>query len=352
MGTISDLFVRLHGAAGEGANFMAAEDGQGAKARIMTALVGRADLDAACVSLITGSAVERVVYAFGADLSAPPVARDMLPEDALTMSVVEVGGGVLVVEDNGYQGSLAEVMRPASAGGRMASMFWNSVAESSMSFAERGRVVDSGEYFHDRNPFTDPDIAGMVDEIAAFAHENSSIMVGLLAVERFTDVRIDAPAASPPALVHRILPRLEDHSSDAEGVGAVLAAAGEAAGALVNAVRAATPQRQRYLAAVIALQVLARAGLDGHPDLADTIATILRPGGAIMTDRAELFIRRTLDPAGRPPAGHMSAVRVLHRSANPDPHVAALEAVKYATYTVPRAVRDELYARSTQVITS
>jgi hypothetical protein len=318
----------------------------------MTTLVGRAELDAACVSLITGSTVDQVRDAFGADPSAPPVPRDTLPEDAATMSVVEVAGGILVIEDNGYQGSLVEVMRPASAGGRMASMFWNSVAESSMSFAERGRIRDTGEYFPDENPFTDPDIAGMVDEIAAFAYENSSMLVGLLAVERFTGVRIDAPAASPPALVHRILPRLDDHSSDAEMPGAALAATGEAAGALVDAVRAATPQRQRFLAAAIALQALVRAGLVGHPDLADMVATLLRPGGAIMTDSAELFIRRTLDPGGRPPAGHMSAVRVLHRAANPDPHVAALEAVKYAAYALPRDVRDELYAKSTHVIRS
>lgn len=327
------------------------EDVLETKTRIATTLLGRANPDAACVSLIVGSTVAEVLNAFDADPDQPAVPRNALAHEAACVVIVEASGGIVAIEDNGYQGSMAEVMRPSSAHGRAASMFWNDNGESSMTFAEREEIRDSGEYFPDENPFDDADIAALVEEVAALPDVDPTL-VGLLAIERFTGMRIDASPASPPARVYRILPRLDDHMTGAEFHGTMLRASGEAASALVDALRTATAERQRYLAAVLAQQMLARAGLDGHPDLADTVATILRPGGAIITGPAETLMRRALDPASNPPAGHIGALRVLHRAANPDPHVAALEAVKYAAYMLPKDMHEQLYTESTRVITS
>lgn len=82
----------------------------GAKERLQRALGGRAEPEAACVTLVAGSTIGEVLDAFGADPGQPPVDPAEVPFGIPTVAVVAVPGGVVAIEDNGFAGSAPVVL--------------------------------------------------------------------------------------------------------------------------------------------------------------------------------------------------------------------------------------------------
>ncbi|MEO3772098.1 DUF6461 domain-containing protein [Micromonospora sp. B9E7] len=150
---------------------------------------------AATVTLVAGATVEQTLRAFGADPdqaeSINDIQRDLSLRRAIDpwITVLDGGDAVLVVEDNGFRGTDAAVLRIASTGGRAASMFWNVNAVTRLSFAEAGQLLAAFEpWGHDEYP---PEVAAALVGLD-FAEPGDRAEKGLVAVTRFTGRGITA----------------------------------------------------------------------------------------------------------------------------------------------------------------
>ena len=109
--------------------------------------------EAGCVTVVPAADRDAVLAAFGAVSGTSRVVGSPDDVDSGTTGVesiyvVEISEAVVVIEDNGYQGSRSEVMRPASkvsGTGVAASFFWNVNAVTAFSAARRGRSLFSVE---------------------------------------------------------------------------------------------------------------------------------------------------------------------------------------------------------------
>ncbi|GIF05070.1 DUF6461 domain-containing protein [Actinoplanes siamensis] len=154
--------------------------------------VGRTHLAvAATITVVTGLPLAGVLRAFGADPDRPepfdPIQQILTARPGgpapQWITALDAGDAVVVVEDNGYRGSNASVLRAASAHGRAASMFWNVNAATRLSFAERGALLASFEpWGNDQAP---PEVIEVLTDLD-FAGPGSRAHKGLVAVERFT----------------------------------------------------------------------------------------------------------------------------------------------------------------------
>jgi hypothetical protein len=140
---------------------------------------------------------DQVLTAFGADPAQRPARRIKLGGTRPWLVVLEVASGWVAVEDNGFQGSLPEILKTASTGGRAASMFWNDIGDSAIGFAENGVVLDASDFLPGVQEPSHPELNAMVDEIARRAGEDT-VLCGLLALERFIGIRIDAHQRNGP----------------------------------------------------------------------------------------------------------------------------------------------------------
>ncbi|WP_226932150.1 MULTISPECIES: DUF6461 domain-containing protein [Parafrankia] len=152
--------------------------------------IGRSGLsEAATITVITGLGLDDVVRAFQADPQSATTlqsARDQAGH-RFSVSFLAVDGAVLAVEDNGFMGSAAEVLRPLSAQGRAASIFWNINTVRRLNLAEGGELLATLELPHDgpvpaaAAPYlADLDLADYRDGAAK----------GLAAVARFTGYQV------------------------------------------------------------------------------------------------------------------------------------------------------------------
>ena len=126
-----------------------------------------------------------------------------------SVAVLDVGGAVLAVEYNGWQGSTEPVLARASAGGRAASMYWNVNAVTRLSFAEHGEVLLSVEPF-DQIDAPPPVAEALTDLDFGDFHRRKNSM-GLVAVARFTGHGITAEDVARIAaadVAFRIVPDL------------------------------------------------------------------------------------------------------------------------------------------------
>ncbi|MFI9767091.1 DUF6461 domain-containing protein [Streptomyces sp. NPDC052415] len=109
------------------------------------------------------------------------------------------------MENNGYQGSREEVLRPLSQLGRAASAFWNVNARSQLSLAEEGLVLSSFDMlFPDDIHGTRPDAWQPLLQGLSFG--TSDWGAGLVALQRATGARLDAAWAAGPHLAVDIVP--------------------------------------------------------------------------------------------------------------------------------------------------
>ena len=102
-------------------------------------------LPAACFTAVIGIEADEVVRRFGGDLDTERAvtfeeAFNPYPE-AQYLVFDRLGEGALVGENNGWEGSRAEVAQLVSQGGRMASVYWSVNADMSFLYAVEGNVV-------------------------------------------------------------------------------------------------------------------------------------------------------------------------------------------------------------------
>lgn len=122
------------------------------------------EIDAVCVAVVRGRTEDEVIDGYGGDpAGAAPVAPDGSWDGAgaggPVLFVRSVAGAVLVVEDNGFQGTRPEVLREVTAGGGvLVSAYWNVNALSQFTLAEGGEVAVAFEALSPGERFgTDPD---------------------------------------------------------------------------------------------------------------------------------------------------------------------------------------------------
>jgi hypothetical protein len=142
---------------------------------------------AATVTVVTGAGAQDVLRAFGAD---PALPESMSEQDLAEpgVAVLDIGGAVLAIENNGFRGTYEDVLREASASGRAASMFWNVNALTQLSFAEGGQVLaafEPGMEQETEDARAVPPVAAALDGLDFDDHRDYHAK-GLVAVERFT----------------------------------------------------------------------------------------------------------------------------------------------------------------------
>ena len=110
--------------------------------------------EAGCVTVVPDAERHEVLAAFGAVESSGRPADSFESLDMGTgeagghICVIELGDALIVIENNGFQGSRFEVLQPASTASGVhlaSSCFWNVNAETSFSAARRGKSLFSVE---------------------------------------------------------------------------------------------------------------------------------------------------------------------------------------------------------------
>ncbi|QKW32832.1 hypothetical protein HUT06_01265 [Actinomadura sp. NAK00032] len=281
--------------------------------------------DAATVTVVTGADVADVLRAFNADPAQPESLRTIVAELLERQSidpwvaVLDVGGAVLAVEYNGWQGSTEPVLARASADGRAASMYWNIDAVTRLSFAEHGEVLLSEEPFGALD--APPPVAGALADLDFADYRRSTDMMGLVAVQRFTGHGItadDLARIEAADIAFRIvpdLPTLHPHRPHRPQPGTPLAPAAEA-------LTGQPEPTLRALAWWAAAQAANYAGLGKDADIAASITA------RALTPDAHMRARRSQLSDGE----HRWVWLALHHATNPDPLAAALETLDAARY--------------------
>lgn len=311
------------------------------------------DDEASTITVVVGLTVMEVLEAFGGDPAVPLLSQEETWEhdydDAETVALFEFPGGVVAVEFNGYEGRRAEVLRRASARGRAASMYWNINTVNSLSLAEAGVVLYSEEVrgtVEVDGPALAPLFAGL-----DFGWE-SRLASAITVIERFTGVRIEGPRPPEPLMLHRLAPHLRDRprgeptpeaeaepyryhhmlSSFTDDFGAL------GARQLVEGVRAATVPVRRKVAAYAVGRALRAAGLETHPDVAATLATL--DAAPVLAPETELLIRGgTQVGYNVPTPPGACALHALEEATSGDSTMAALEALRWALAAIEAAAQ-------------
>ncbi|MEW2380065.1 DUF6461 domain-containing protein [Micromonospora sp. NPDC047812] len=109
---------------------------------------------ALCVTVVAGLTVDEALVRF----DGFPARRTATLQDLMEVSraapfpypqlacAVDVDGHVVLVEENGYHGAQAEVLRRLSAGTSVTSVYWNVNFSNRLSYAENGRLVASVDW--------------------------------------------------------------------------------------------------------------------------------------------------------------------------------------------------------------
>ncbi|MFB4317297.1 DUF6461 domain-containing protein [Actinomadura sp. 21ATH] len=278
--------------------------------------------EAATVTVVTGAEVADVLRAFGADPARPESMRaisdDLLQRQSFDpwVAVLDVGGAVLAVEYNGYQGSHAPVLTRASTGGRAASMYWNVNALTRLSFAEHGEILLSEEPFGDLE--APPQLTETLTGLDFADHHRRKSMMGLVAVQRFTGHGItaeDLARIQTADIAFRIvpdLPALHPHRPRPD----------HPLGPAADLLTGLPEPTLREVAWWAAAEAARYAGLAEDPDIAASIAA------RTLTPDAHLRARRSQLSDG----DHQWLWLALHRATNPDPLAAVTDTIEAARY--------------------
>jgi hypothetical protein len=154
-------------------------------------------LTAACFTAVVGVGADEVARRFGGDLPARrrETFADAFNEYPLTHSLVfdDVPGGVLVAENNGWEGARLEVATAVSRGGRLASAYWSVNADMTFVHAVDGvplavfdpLLIESPWWVGDRGS-----LPARIDDLPFGVEAPRAAAFAL--VERLTGVRIEA----------------------------------------------------------------------------------------------------------------------------------------------------------------
>ncbi|MFC0429748.1 DUF6461 domain-containing protein [Kutzneria buriramensis] len=275
--------------------------------------------DAATITFVAGKSATEVLRDFGADPSAPASARELSEQGTLDpwVAVLDVPGGVVAVEYNGWVASDERVMRALSSPDTVAaSMYWNVNALTRFSLAKAGESLASFELgLQEPSPAAEALLEDL--DVANYGHRPAK---GVFAAARFTGLSLSAEqlAVIESADVgYPILPLLPVLYADTRN----------------TEFRDVPDDRLRDLAWWAAAFVVERSELTDHPAVAASLAA------RALTPEAELLARRSGLSDYRE---HHWLWACLHRATNPDARSAATGALEAARYAVPGAAAELL----------
>jgi hypothetical protein len=303
-----------------------------AVARFERTLGNHSDFDAVYITVAAGVDRTDVLHGIGAEPHSGPVAPDTVPSDLPTVSLLEVEGGVVAVQDEWTTGSYddRDLVQTLSRGGRAAaSIAWNGMGRRWAYFARDGVVLfDADEFPFDSDDDVHAEIAALFPRRPT-DHDDGNLQA-LIAVERFTGLRIDGPSVTERAPVHR-LRAAPNRLRPAGGAvrRATLTYDGDEDRSAQSAELGRLPAvEQRRLAAVIARSMFGLAEMGANPDAAEAVEWLTHPDGPHFSETVEIKMQRARTAEEtRGPSFESRAWRVLGTAANPDPHLAVLEAI-------------------------
>lgn len=300
---------------------------------------------AGCLTIVVGHDQSAVAAAFGADLGA--IVKDTT--DAVECAAFRVvPAAVIVLEDNGLQGTRPGVLSRASrasANGKAASVYWNVEGMVSFACATKGKVVTNVELGY----MDEPDgLPRSLRRLAALAEVDDADVVGIAAamVATYTGVsfteadlagRLDWHELDPPL---DLLPVVTVETTDL----AFWARYDETQllGSVIAAIGAATADTQRQLAERVAAAALAQVD-SNHPQYAPVVAQLGRHHAAIEPPELLWYLHkleRIVNKASYTLAAHIGDFpyrsmyrvnqlwrlgRALRYACHPDPLTAALQ---------------------------
>lgn len=230
--------------------------------------------EAGCVTVTVGADTDAVAAAFGMDREqrANP-ADNIVDVGALTPAAAP--SSVVVIEDNGYEGSREVVLKQASRAGKAASVCWNVNGLVVFSCARRGKILYSDELGNDEH------LPRSLLKVAALLEDEAPVAVGAAMVEAFTGVAfafstadlVWHPLDPPVGPADRIVPAssgLRDDYPD-----------------LLDALVALPGDLARPLVRSLVVHTVRRAGLGDDPVVMDLLAKLPEEGPGIATPALE-----------------------------------------------------------------
>ena len=246
---------------------------------------------AGCVTVIVEPDVGRVMAAFGC--GEPIADRDppRLPDGVENASVAAVSGGLLLLEDNGFQGTRPEVLRPTSraAGGtgKVASICWNANDEIHFSCARKGKLVCAFELGE-----AESDIEGLPGELRKFvrlgADDNVDLVaVGAAMVQAYTGVGF-GPEVLVTASLHELAPLPSDLYTDTAQLSVLTHDDDDLHAAIVTL----SARAQRRLAEWTTRAAVREAGVDDEPAVVLVTAQFGKTDPPRLTPATETLVTR------------------------------------------------------------
>ena len=285
------------------------------------------ELEAATFTVVSGGwTAEEVLTAFGADSTRPLTAEQLQEQDIYggTVRVRAVDDVVIAYEDNGWEGSRPEVLRPLSARGRAGSYFRNVNALTALSLVEADRVVAAFEPLLDSPP-TDAGVEPIFRDLDLDDYRHLSAK-SLLAVERFVGrgFSVDDFHSLANGAAYLIVPKLDDLRTFQRVPGGYARYVGDEGplGADSDLLATLPDGELRELAWSVATEVLNQLGVDHDPTIAECLAS------RSFTERADRLARTGRMSDGGPAEGRTwPAVR---EPTNSDPLSAVIGALEQA----------------------
>lgn len=159
--------------------------------------------EAACVTAVVGKSRESVLEDFGANVQVAVSIEDAYGN---SVSVVDVPGGVLAIEYNGFQGAQEEVLEALSGNGPASSMFWNVNDDNAFSCARDGQLLATVDMYDAE----DPDEVDLPPDLQALfelgADEDADLhALGLAMIEQFTGIKITPIHVETAKVAHPIV---------------------------------------------------------------------------------------------------------------------------------------------------
>jgi hypothetical protein len=155
-----------------------------------------------CLTVVRGLSVEEALARFdgvntGREVTlaeAGQASATAFPDDLPMVVADDLDGWVVLAEDNGFHGSMPEVLSRLSAGTVAASAFWNVNMLSQVALAHDGEVVDSFDPVVDEPPAEGP----MEPFVRGLDFEGPTCESALAFLERVSGVRVPIDWASRP----------------------------------------------------------------------------------------------------------------------------------------------------------
>jgi hypothetical protein len=300
--------------------------------------------EAGCITLVADSSIKKVLKAFGADAEQRIPVADVLDDAQTAVSVIEVDGGVIAVEFNGFQGSRPEVLKEVARPGKAASMFWNVNGHERFGCAQRGKVLTTYDLVlgDDRDQF--PKQLIVLLELA----ENDTTdltALGVAMAEQFTGLAVTKDLIDAISVAYLLHPPVEDDMYPETPEHTTLR---YDQADLVELIAASSPRSLRALAEWAATHALTAKGLDSDDRARSVTSQFGRSEVAAFTPQAYALlvqVERESDLVERKdpsryggeasPAMYQAwqrvwAARALRYATHPDPMSAALKAIDAA----------------------